>query len=209
MNIADEEEHSGNPEPSASGHEITRTISIYGISPPLASVIYDIGMKMALSDPYQSINILFTSGGGSVYEEIAASDALWAIKKQLKGDAYINGVVHGCAYSAAATLLQTCDKRRMSSDALLMIHGMHTSHVQGDQAKIKAEVTEMNLLNRHMLNAYMARSTKSEKQWKKLLDVDGYNYLSAQQSLDWGLVDEIIPSRFDHLKSLQLMEVAA
>ena len=181
-----------NSSPDGEGaHDRLRIFPVYTIEPPLATLMLENLCKMALNDPYQSINIVFHSFGGVVHESLAVIDAIHEARNLLRGDAKIYGIVHGYCYSAASFILQQCDVRKMSSNGLMMLHGMHAG-AQGSKKKMRGEVKEMDMLNNILLPMYTARSHKTIEEWEDLLDEDTPLYLTADEAFDWGLIDEIV-----------------
>jgi ATP-dependent Clp protease, protease subunit len=178
--------------PDVGAHELLRIVPVMAVEQPLATFLLERMSKMAIDKPHQSINLLFRSGGGSIYEGLGCVDSINTARSILSEEAKIIGIVNGFCYSAGSWLLQTCDIRKMTEHSILMVHGMVTQQ-RGSRAKMENEKIESDLLNKAVFDAYMKRSTKEREVWEKLLEDDTPVFLSAEEALEWGLVDEIIP----------------
>ena len=181
--------------PSTDVLERIRVIQFYGIGVPMAGYTLKEAVKLALDDPYKDINVLIHSFGGDAYEAIAVVDALMVAKGLLKGGAQLRGIVHGYAMSAATFILQFCDTRAATSHSLVMVHGIHADGVAGSQGKIDQTQRSMRMLSDIYRDAYLRRGLdkKTKAQWTKLLKEDTGAYLKAEEALEWGLLDEVLP----------------
>lgn len=133
------------------------------------------------------IDIVLNSGGGCVTSGLAMHDAIKAC---------VNPVtikVYGCAMSIASVILQAADSRMASKYARLMIHRGETEIV-GDFNNVKKAMKEEEELDKIMGDIYFDRISYANPAFKrnqleKMMDTD--TYLSAQQALELGLIDEI------------------
>jgi ATP-dependent Clp protease, protease subunit len=139
-------------------------------------------------NPEKDIYIYINSPGGSVTAGLSIYDTMRYIKPD------IATVCVGQAASMGAFLLSggTKGKRYCLPNARVMIH-QPLGGFQGQATDFEIHAREI-LSIKEKLNRLMAEhSGKSYEQVCK--DTDRDNFLSAQQALDYGLVDAILTSR--------------
>jgi ATP-dependent Clp endopeptidase proteolytic subunit ClpP len=147
--------------------------------------IKNIHILESLSD--KDITIILNNVGGDVYHGLAIIDAI----KQSK--CTITIVVRGCAMSMASVILQAADRRVMGPSAVQMMHWGKWGAV--DHAKtIKQSAKEWERVDKWMADFYLARIREKQPKFTmeeldKMLNFD--TYLTAEQSLELGLCDEI------------------
>ena len=139
-------------------------------------------------NPDKDITMYINSPGGSVSAGLAIYDTMNFIKPD------VSTVCMGTAASMGAFLLSggAKGKRFILPNAEVMIH-QPLGGMQG-------QATEMEIAMKHMaktketLTKYLAQHTGQPYE-KVLADTDRDNWLSAQEALDYGLVDKIINRR--------------
>ncbi|MBX6166478.1 ATP-dependent Clp protease proteolytic subunit [Thermobispora bispora] len=139
-------------------------------------------------DPDRDISIYINSPGGSFTAMTAIYDTMQFVRPD------IQTVCLGQAASAAAVLLAggTPGKRFALPNARVLIHQPYTEGGgQGSDIEIQArEILRM----RSLLEEIIAKHTgKSPEQIRK--DIERDKILTAQEAKEYGLVDDIIPSR--------------
>jgi ATP-dependent Clp protease, protease subunit len=131
----------------------------------------------------QDIEVEINSGGGSVYD---ASEIYTAIKKY---PGKTTGDIVGIAASAASVIAMAPDKLRMSPTAQMMIHNAST-RASGDYRDMDQTSNMLKNTNQTIANAY---SMKSGKSYDELLSMmDDETWLTAQQALEYNLIDEVM-----------------
>lgn len=142
-------------------------------------------------DPEKDIQLYINSPGGSVSAGFAIYDTMQYIKCD------VSTICVGLAASFGAFLLAggTKGKRMALPNAEIMIH-QPAIHGHG----IKGQATDIKIASDHIqktkerLNAILAGNTgKSMEEISLATERD--NYMSAEEALDFGLIDEIIESR--------------
>jgi ATP-dependent Clp protease protease subunit len=133
------------------------------------------------------IEIVLNSGGGCVTSGLAMHDAIKWCNNPVTVKAY------GSVMSIASVILQAADTRIMSKYCRMMIHRGETEIV-GDFNNVKKAMKEEEELDKIMGDIYFERisyanSTFKRSQLEKMMDTD--TYLSSQQALELGLIDEI------------------
>ena len=139
-------------------------------------------------DPDKDIHLYINSPGGSVTAGMAIYDTMQYIKSP------VSTICVGMAASMAAILLSggARGKRLALPNAEVMIH-QPLGGTSGQASDI--EIHARNILNtRKRMNAILARHTGRDVE-KVAQDTDRDNFMTAQEALDYGLIDRIIESR--------------
>jgi ATP-dependent Clp protease, protease subunit len=139
-------------------------------------------------DPEREINMYINSPGGSVTAGLAIYDTMQFVKPP------VSTLCVGQASSMGAVLLAAGSKgkRYALPHARIMIHQL-SGGFEGQAADIDIQAREALRL-RDVLNLILAQHTgQSLKKLEK--DTDRDNFLSAQQAVEYGLIDEVIQGR--------------
>ena len=139
-------------------------------------------------DPDKDISLYINSPGGSVTAGMAIYDTMQYIKCD------VSTICIGMAASMGAFLLSsgTKGKRYALPNSEIMIHQpLGGARGQATEIKIAAEHI---LKTRDKLNKILAENTgKSVEEIAR--DTERDNYLSAQEAMEYGLVDKVIAHR--------------
>ena len=139
-------------------------------------------------DPDKDISLYINSPGGSVTAGMAIYDTMQYIKCD------VSTICMGMAASMGAFLLSsgTKGKRFALPNSEIMIH-QPLGGARGQATEIKI-VADHILKTREKLNKILAENTgKSIEQIA--LDTERDNYLTAQEAMDYGLVDKVLYKR--------------
>ena len=139
-------------------------------------------------DPDRDINLYIHSPGGVVTAGLAIYDTMQFVKPN------VATLCLGQAASMAAVLLAAGAKGKRSTlpNSRIMIH-QPLGGTQGQATDIEIYTREM-LKMKEQLNGIIAKhSGRTLEQVDR--DTDRNNFMSAQESKDYGLVDEIIEKR--------------
>ena len=139
-------------------------------------------------DPEKDISLYINSPGGSVTAGMAIYDTMQYIKCD------VSTICMGMAASMGAFLLSSGakGKRFALPNSEIMIH-QPLGGARGQATEIKI-VADHILKTREKLNKILAENTgKSIEQIA--LDTERDNYLSAQEAMDYGLVDKVLYKR--------------
>lgn len=142
-------------------------------------------------DPEKDIQLYINSPGGS----ISAGFAVYDTMRFVKCDVAVTCI--GLAASFGAFLLAggTKGKRSALPNAEIMIHqpAIHGNGIQG-------QATDINIMSEHIkrskerLNRILAENTgKTQEQIQA--DTERDHYMSAQEALDYGIIDRIIEDK--------------
>ena len=139
-------------------------------------------------DPKKDISFYINSPGGSVTAGMAIYDTMQYIKCD------VSTICVGLAASMGAFLLAggTKGKRMALTNAEIMIH-QPSGGARGQATEIQI-VAENILKTKKKLNEMLAANTgKPIEQVEK--DTDRDNYMSAQEALEYGIIDKVIEHR--------------
>jgi|TARA_B100000902_G_scaffold217843_1_gene207034 ATP-dependent Clp protease protease subunit len=153
-----------------------------------ANVIVAQLLFLEAENPDKDISLYINSPGGSVAAGMAIYDTMQFIKPD------ISTLCIGQAASMGALLLTsgTEGKRFCLPNSRVMIH-QPLGGFQGQASDIEIHAKEILFL-KNKLNSILSKHTK--KPIKKIAeDTDRDNFMSAEESVNYGLVDQVISSR--------------
>ena len=153
-----------------------------------ASLIVAQLLFMESEDPGKDIHLYINSPGGSVTAGMAIYDTMHYIKCD------VSTICMGMAASMGAFLLAggTKGKRLALPHAEIMIH-QPSGGAQGQATEIQI-VADHILKTKHNLNSILAANTGQPLE-KVAQDTERDNYMSAQEALEYGLIDKVITNR--------------
>ncbi len=139
-------------------------------------------------DPTKPINMYINSPGGSVTAGLAIYDTMNYIKSE------VSTICVGLAASMAAVLLSSGakGKRIALPNSEIMIH-QPLGGAQGQASDIKIQAEHI-LKTKQKLNNILAKNSKRTVQELEK-DTDRDNFLSAEEALEYGLIDVIFSQR--------------
>jgi len=153
-----------------------------------ASLIVAQMLFLESEDPNKDINFYINSPGGSVTSGFAIYDTMQYIKCD------VSTICVGLAASMGAFLLAggTKGKRMALPNAEIMIH-QPSGGARGQATEIQI-VAENILKTKQKLNEMLAANTGKPIEIIER-DTDRDNYMSAQEALEYGLIDKVIEHR--------------
>ena len=130
------------------------------------------------------VNLMINSPGGDVHEMLGIIDYIESL------DVKVNTICRGRAFSAAAIIL-TCGtgSRMMSKRSTVMFH-QSSSFLGGKMSDITAYLDNVKTLEVSIYEMLASRTKKDAAWWKDNMKSD--LYLSAEQLLEIGVIDQII-----------------
>lgn len=148
------------------------------------------------------LNVHINTKGGSVFD----GNDIYNVLARAKST--INIQVDGLAASMGSIIMLPGHKVSMTKSSFVMTHAPSGS-VYGNAKDMKAAATLLNKLEKNFLEKYSAKTGKKEEDLQYLLDGD--NWLDAEECLQLGLIDEIVPDVFtkDDINMLKDLKVAA
>ncbi len=159
------------------------------ISDDIANAVMSQLLVLESMDPDRDIQIYINSPGGS----FTALTAIYDTMRFVKPD--IQTVCLGQAASAAAILLTAGapGKRLALPNSRILIHQPYTEGSYGQTSDIEIQANEI-LRMRELLETMIAEHTgKSQEEVSH--DIERDKILTAQQAVDYGLIDSILESR--------------
>ena len=150
-----------------------------------ASVIVAQLLFLAAEDPDKDINLYINSPGGSVTAGMAIYDTMQYIKPD------VSTICIGMAASMGAFLLSGGEKGKRFAlpNSEIMIH-QPSGGARGQATEIQI-VAENILKTKKNLNEILAQNTG--KPYEQIVrDTERDNYMSAQEALEYGLIDAVI-----------------
>ena len=156
------------------------------ISDDVANAIMAQMLCLQQLDPERDINIYINSPGGS----FTALTAIYDTMRYLKPD--VSTVCLGQAASAAAVLLAagTKGKRLALPNSRILIHQPYTEGTYGQSSDLEIQANEI-LRMRSLLEEMLAENSgKTTEEVSR--DVERDKILTAQQAVEYGLVDNIL-----------------
>ena len=153
-----------------------------------ASIIVAQLLFLEAEDPGKDINLYINSPGGSVTAGMAIYDTMQYIKCD------VSTICIGMAASMGAFLLAggAKGKRMILPNAEVMIH-QPSGGARGQASDIKI-VAENILRTRTKLNKIMAENTGKPLEVIEI-DTERDNYMTAEEAVAYGLVDQVIEKR--------------
>jgi len=175
--------------------EITRTGLRNGRFVLLGAItemnVHNMLLKMeefSRANPGADIEIIVNSGGGSCFEGFALIDGI----ERLKRDGHrvtITGI--GLVASMATVIQQAADVRRLGKNAWYLIHEVAGS-MSGTVSAQENQQAFMRKLNGQAMSMYQARGAKITPAVLKRKTKNADWYLTAEEALASGFVDEVI-----------------
>lgn len=166
------------------------------------SIISDL-IRMNDEDKEKPISLFINSHGGSVFDMLGIVDVMKTIKAPI--DTYILG----SAYSAAS-LIAACGnkgKRFISANSEMMIHEAAMQgfgFIDTRDEKFTNALERVKQLNTRINNIYSQVSGKSFDEIDKIMSSKDDIFMSAEEAVKFGLVDEIMTS--EQINSIKLSE---
>ncbi|MGP3968993.1 ATP-dependent Clp protease proteolytic subunit [Streptomyces sp. 6N223] len=140
-------------------------------------------------DPDRDISMYINSPGGSFTALTAIYDTMEFVKPD------IQTVCMGQAASAAAVLLAagTRGKRLALPNARVLIHQPYTETGRGQVSDLEIAAREVQRMRNQLEELLAKHSTKPVEQIRE--DIERDKILTAEEAVEYGLVDQIITTR--------------
>ena len=159
-----------------------------GIDDGVANSVIAQMLFLQMQDPKKDIHIYINSPGGSVTAGLAIYDTMQFLTCDV--NTYCIGI---CASMGSVLLTAgTKGKRFALPNSHVMIHQV-SGGAQGTAADVERTVEFMYSLKRRLNDVLAHHTGKTAEQVEK--DADRDNYMSAEESVAYGLVDKVLESR--------------
>lgn len=141
-------------------------------------------------DPDTDISFYINSPGGVVTAGMAMYDTMQYIKPD------VCTIVMGQACSMGSLLAQagTPGKRKMLPNARHMIH-QPSGGARGQATDMEIQVKEILAMKKNLTEIYVQHNSASKTFEELAKDMERDYFMSAQEALNYGLVDEIVQRR--------------
>jgi ATP-dependent Clp protease, protease subunit len=133
------------------------------------------------------------TNGGDVFEAFAIHDAVRDLPNRSEVD------IIGASASAGTIIAAAADYRRISKNSRYLVH-LTQSGVEGNKNQMRQRADELDSFDAQLTEIYKKQITKSEEDLLALLGQE--KWLTAEEALEWGFVDEIIEVK--QLKNKQM-----
>ncbi len=132
------------------------------------------------------IDVNIRSLGGDVGHGLAIHDLL------AEADARVTTNVKGLTASAATIIAQAGDVRKMSDNAMYLVHRTWTM-ISGNANDMESAQGDLTKMDKNAAKVYAKRSGKDADFFLDLMNEDGGDgrWLSAEEAKEFGLIDEI------------------
>ena len=141
-------------------------------------------------EPNKDIYMYINSPGGSVTAGMAIYDTMQFIRPD------IQTIVMGQACSMGSLLAQAgaAGKRMMLPNARHMIH-QPSGGARGMQSDIEISYKEITYLKKRLTEIYVQHNSQGKTYEDFERDMDRDKFMSAEEALNYGLVDKVITKR--------------
>jgi ATP-dependent Clp protease, protease subunit len=139
-------------------------------------------------DPDKDVSLYVNSPGGSAYAGMAIYDTMQFVKPDVRT------ICVGMAMSAAAMILcgGAPDKRSALPNAKMMIH-QGSAGFRGAPTDIDIHAREVLSVTRRMAEIIARHSSRDVEQ--VMQDIDRDNFMSPDEAVAYGLIDDVIVPR--------------
>lgn len=155
-----------------------------------ASIVVAQLLFLESQDAERPINLYINSPGGVITAGMAIYDTMQFIKSP------VHTIVMGQACSMGSFLAQAGEpgKRKMLPYARHMIH-QPSGGARGMQSDIAIQYQEITKMKTMLTELYVKHNSKGKTYDDFERDMDRDTFMSAQEALDYGLIDEIVTKR--------------
>jgi ATP-dependent Clp protease protease subunit len=141
-------------------------------------------------NPEKDISLYVNSPGGSVTAGMAIYDTLQFVSPD------VSTIVMGQACSMGSLLAQAgaAGKRFILPNARHMIH-QPSGGARGQATDMEIQVKEILAMKKSLTEIYVKHNSRGKTFEELAKDMERDYFMSAQQALDYGLVDQIVTKR--------------
>jgi len=141
-------------------------------------------------NPDKDISLFINSPGGVITAGMSIYDTMQFIRPDVA--TYVMG--QACSMGSFLAQAGTKGKRFMLPNARHMIH-QPSGGARGMQSDIEIQYKEITKMKEMLTELYVKHNTKGKTYAEFERDMDRDTFMSAQEALDYGLVDQIITER--------------
>jgi ATP-dependent Clp protease protease subunit len=141
-------------------------------------------------NPDKDISLFINSPGGAVTAGLAIYDTMQFIKPDVA--TYVMG--QACSMGSLLATAGAAGKRKMLPSARHMIH-QPSGGAGGQATDMEIQVEEILKMKKNLTQIYVNHNSKGKTYEQLKQDMERDKYMSAQEALEYGLIDEIITKR--------------
>jgi len=141
-------------------------------------------------NPDKDISLFINSPGGVVTAGMSIYDTMQFIRPDVA--TYVMG--QACSMGSLLAQAGTAGKRYMLPNARHMIH-QPSGGARGQATDMKIQVEEILKMKENLTKIYVKHNSKGRNYTQIGADMERDFFMSAQEALDYGLVDKIITER--------------
>ena len=159
------------------------------IDDQIANVVVAQLLHLESDDPEKDISLYVNSPGGDVYAGLAIYDTMTFVKPDVRT------ICVGTAMSMGAVLLAAgaTGKRSALPNAKILIHQVWTGQFGGQASDVEIRAREVIDLKRRV-EQILADHTGQPLE-RVAADTDRDHFMTSQEALEYGLIDEVIQHR--------------
>lgn len=140
--------------------------------------------------PDKDISLFINSPGGVVTAGMSIYDTMQFVKPDIK--TYVMG--QACSMGSLLAQAGAKDKRFMLPNARHMIH-QPSGGARGQATDMEIQVEEILKMKKNLTNIYVKHNSKGKTFDQLVADMERDKFMSAQEALDYGLIDKIVEER--------------
>lgn len=156
----------------------------------MANLIVAQMLFLESEDPGKDINLFINSPGGVVTAGLSIYDTMQFIKPDVA--TYVMG--QACSMGSFLAQAGAKGKRHMLPNARHMIH-QPSGGARGMASDIEISYKEIMHIKKRLTELYVKHNTKDKTYEEFERDMDRDFFMSAEEALEYGLVDKIIEKR--------------
>lgn len=138
----------------------------------------------------KDISLFINSPGGVVTAGMSIYDTMQFVKPDIK--TYVLG--QACSMGSLLAQAGTEGKRYMLPNARHMIH-QPSGGARGQATDMQIQVDEILKVKKNLTDIYVKHNSKGKDYDTLAADMERDKFMSAQEALDYGLIDKIIDKR--------------
>jgi ATP-dependent protease ClpP protease subunit len=152
-----------------------------------------------LNENFKEIKIRVHCYGGSVTEGNVIQFAIATAK------AKVTVIIEGVAASMGSLCFLGASEIQMADNGFIMIHEP-TVYVNGNAKQLTENANLLNKMTGNAVKSYTKKSGKSKAEFEKMMD-GADHWLTADEALQLGLIDKVIPSVVDSVKDIKINDL--
>lgn len=157
----------------------------------------DVDKTIMEMKPGEKLEVIINSGGGSV---MAGQEIYSKLKRRDDVEIEIQSIA-----GSAAGVVAMAGKSKISPVGMIMIHNVSMTGAHGDYHDMQKNVEILKQMNAAMASAYTEKSGMALDDVLKLMDKE--TWLTANQCMEYGFVDEIMKEQQSFTNSFQGMRL--